>query len=92
MLDIEKLRIECKKTIQSYTREQLLEWVDSYHKRVALAEQEKESSRLNGAIRHMPIQPRAANGRFVSKKVSKPSVRPAKTLTVPRAPRKRVAV
>ena len=88
MLDLVKLDKEFNKVFDSYTREERLEWVEMDRKR--MAELEKKSSHLNGATRTILVQPRAANGRFASKKTSKPATRPAKTLTAAR--KKKVAV
>ena len=73
MLDLKKIDKEMTKSIQSYTREQLLEWVDSYNKRIAEAELEKKNTAhvngtvINGTASRKVTQPRAVNGRFVSK-------------------------
>ena len=91
MLDLEKLDKEFNKVFDSYTREELLEWVEMDRKRMAELEK-KESSHLNSATLTIPVQPRAANGRFVSKKTSKPATRQAKTLTAAKALKKKVAV
>ena len=51
MLDLKKIDKEMTKSIQSYTREQLLEWVDSYNKRIAEAELEKKNTaHVNGTV------------------------------------------
>ena len=90
MLDIKKLRVECLKTLHSETADDIQEWLDEHRKTVAQAELEKKRSHLSGVTRAIPVQPRAANGRFASKKTSKPATRPAKTLTATR--KKKVAV
>ena len=64
MLDIKKLRKECMQTIHSYTREQLLEWVEMDRKRMALVDMQngidqtapkprKAVTKLNGASQSM---------------------------------------
>ena len=75
MLDIEKLRVECLKTIHSWTAEEIQEWLDMDTKR--MAELEKKNNHLNGSAvngiavngnaRRKATQPRSVNGRFISK-------------------------
>jgi hypothetical protein len=78
MLDYKKLDKEFNRVFDSYTRGELLDWVEMDRKRMAELEK-KERPRLNGATRSVPIQPRAANGRFVSKKPA--DDRPVRTIT-----------
>jgi hypothetical protein len=68
MLDYKKLRKETSKLIQSFTAEELQEWLDMDRKRMALAEMEEENShiavvkpqRINGT------SPKTAKSRKVS--------------------------
>jgi hypothetical protein len=70
MIDYKKLRKEFTKVLNSYSEEELLEWVDSYHQRMALAELEDESSQP-------VLQPSMVKdtSRTVTKKPRKISVR-----------------
>jgi len=45
MLDIDKIEVEATKFIHSFTREQLLEWVEFDKKRMALARKEERLAR-----------------------------------------------
>ena len=64
MLDYKKLRKETSKLIQSFTAEELQEWLDMDRKRMALAEMEEENSHI--AV----VKPQRING--TSPKTAKP--------------------
>ena len=71
MLDLVKLDKEFNKVFNSYTREQLLEWVEMDKKRMAELEK-KNSAHINGTVINgtassKVTKPRAVNGRFVAK-------------------------
>ena len=74
MLDIEKIDKESTKLIRSFTREQLLEFVDWYHQEIALAKKAERRERMgiNGA------PPSLANAKGIPIKKTKRSRTPAK--------------
>jgi hypothetical protein len=89
MIDYKKLRKEFTELLHTFSADELQEWLDMDRKRMAQAELEKKTQ-LNGAIRRMPKMPRAANGRFASKKVMAPANHAtAKVVTVAKAQKKK---
>ena len=64
MIDYKKLRKEFTEVLNSYTREELQEWLDMDRKRMALAEMEEENSHI--AV----VKPQRING--TSPKTAKP--------------------
>ena len=77
MLDIEKIGKEFTKILHSHTADDIQEWLDMHRKRIAEAELEKKNNHINGsavngtvvngAVSRKVTQPRAVNGRFISK-------------------------
>ena len=55
MLDIEKIDKEATNIIRSFTKGQLLEFVDWYHQEIALAKKEERMAKLNGAPQNAAI-------------------------------------
>ena len=43
MLDIKKLRKECMETVHSHSADFLQKWLDSYNRRIAMADNENDS-------------------------------------------------
>jgi hypothetical protein len=94
MIDYKKYRKEFTELLHTVTADDFQAWLDMDRKRMAELEK-KGSSQLNGSTSRMQVQPRAANGRFVSKKITatpKPSTRSTNVLAVSRAQKKTVAV
>ena len=57
MLDIKKIDMESTKIIRSYTKEQLLEWVEMDKKRMAFAKKEESKLRTPDLPLAIPANP-----------------------------------
>ena len=82
MLDIDKIEVEATILIRSFTREQLLEWVEFDKKRMALARKEERLARKAattgmdiGKINGKPIEKANSRGTSTKKPVRTTRIR-----------------
>ena len=69
MLDIEKIDKDATKLIRSFTKKQLLEFVDWYHQEIALAEQ------AEGILQPAVIKPRMSTAKLNGSQQSAPKAK-----------------